>query len=94
MLQPQSRECYQRLLDQGWTDSLRHLYPDDRLYTFWDYFRQHWQKNSGLRIDHLLLNAALSPYLVEAGVDAWVRNEPHASDHAPTWIQLGSRKRR
>jgi exodeoxyribonuclease-3 len=94
LLQPESRECYQRLLDQGWTDSLRHLYPEDRLYTFWDYFRQHWQKNSGLRIDHLLLNPALSPYLHEAGVDAWVRNEPHASDHAPTWIRLGSRKRR
>ncbi|MBA4364353.1 MAG: exodeoxyribonuclease III, partial [Pseudomonas sp.] len=53
-----------------------------------------WQKNSGLRIDHLLLNPALSPYLHEAGVDAWVRNEPHASDHAPTWIRLSSRKQR
>src|SRR5476649_440479 len=94
LLQPESRACYQRLLEQGWTDSLRHLYPQDRLYTFWDYFRQHWQKNSGLRIDHLLLNPALSPYLQEAGVDAWVRNEPHASDHAPTWIRLGARKRR
>ena len=94
LLQPESRECYQRLLAQGWTDSLRHLYPQDRLYTFWDYFRQHWQKNSGLRIDHLLLNPVLSPYLQEGGVDAWVRNEPHASDHAPTWIRLSSRKRR
>jgi exodeoxyribonuclease-3 len=94
LLQPESRACYQRLLDQGWTDSLRYLYPEDRLYTFWDYFRQHWQKNSGLRIDHLLLNPVLSPYLQEAGVDAWVRNEPHASDHAPTWIRLGTRKRR
>lgn len=94
LLQPESRACYQRLLDQGWTDSLRHLYPEERIYTFWDYFRQHWQKNSGLRIDHLLLNPTLSPYLQEAGVDAWVRNEPHASDHAPTWIRLGSRKRR
>jgi exodeoxyribonuclease-3 len=94
LLQPESRECYQRLLDQGWTDSLRHLYPDERVYTFWDYFRQHWQKNSGLRIDHLLLNPAASPYLSEAGVDAWVRNQPHPSDHAPTWIRLASRKRR
>jgi exodeoxyribonuclease-3 len=94
LLQPESRECYQRLLDQGWTDSLRHLYPEERIYTFWDYFRQHWQTNSGLRIDHLLLNPALSPYLHDAGVDAWVRNEPHASDHAPTWIRIGSRKKR
>ncbi|MBT1263663.1 exodeoxyribonuclease III [Pseudomonas sp. VS40] len=94
LLQPQSREAYQRLLDQGWTDSVRHLYPEARVYTFWDYFRQHWQTNSGLRIDHLLLNPALAPYLKDAGVDAWVRNEPHASDHAPTWIQLGTRKKR
>ncbi|WP_136476070.1 exodeoxyribonuclease III [Pseudomonas sp. DG56-2] len=92
LLQPQSRECYQRLLQQGWTDALRHLYPNDRIYTFWDYFRQHWQKNAGLRIDHLLLNPTLKPCLKNAGVDAWVRNEAHASDHAPTWIELDTRK--
>lgn len=94
LLQPESRERYQQLLEQGWTDSIRHLYPDEQVYTFWDYFRQHWQKNPGLRIDHLLLNPALAPYLQEAGVHAWVRNEPHASDHAPTWIQLAGRKQR
>lgn len=88
LLQPESRECYQRLLAQGWTDAIRHLYPDERVYTFWDYFRQHWQKNSGLRIDHLLLNPSLARRLKNAGVDAWVRNEAHASDHAPTWIEL------
>lgn len=89
LLQPESRECFQRLLAQGWTDSIRHLYPLDRVYTFWDYFRQHWQKNSGLRIDHLLLNPVLTPRLVGAGVDTWVRGEEHASDHAPVWIELG-----
>ena len=94
LLQPESREAYARLLEQGWTDALRALYPEERIYTFWDYFRQHWQKNSGLRIDHLLLNPALAPYLTDAGVDAWVRNEAHASDHAPTWIQIGTRKRK
>src|ERR1700726_5084523 len=65
LLQPESRERYQRLLAQGWTDSLRARYPEERIYTFWDYFRQHWQKNSGLRIDHLLLSADLAPRLCE-----------------------------
>ncbi len=88
LLQPESRACYRRLLDQGWTDSLRHLYPDQRLYTFWDYFREHWPKNSGLRIDHLLLSPSLAPHLKNGGVDAWVRNEPKASDHAPAWVEL------
>jgi exodeoxyribonuclease III len=89
LLQPESRECYARLLAQGWTDSLRALHPDERIYTFWDYFRQHWEHDSGLRIDHLLLNAELAPRLKSAGVDRWVRGLPGASDHAPTWITLG-----
>ena len=88
LLQPQSRACYARLLGQGWTDALRARHPEERIYTFWDYFRQHWQHNSGLRIDHLLLNARLGKRLVDAGVDRWVRDLPKASDHAPTWVTL------
>jgi exodeoxyribonuclease-3 len=88
LLQPESRERYQQLLDQGWTDSLRKLHPEEAIFTFWDYFRQHWQKNSGLRIDHLLLNRKLAPALRAAGVDTWVRGREKASDHAPTWIEL------
>ena len=88
LLQPESRDAYARLLAQGWTDSLRHLHPDEPMFTFWDYFRQHWQTNSGLRIDHLLLNRSLAPALREAGVDTWVRGQPHASDHAPAWVRL------
>jgi len=88
LLQPESRECFERLLAQGWTDALRAKYPDERIYTFWDYFRQHWQKNSGLRIDHLLLSPDLAPRLQDAGVDRWVRGQEHASDHAPTWVLL------
>ncbi len=88
LLQPESRECWQRLLAQGWTDSLRHLHPDEAVFTFWDYFRKHWERNAGLRIDHLLLNQPLAGCLAEAGVDAWVRGQPHASDHAPTWVRL------
>ena len=88
----QSREAYQRLLAQGWTDSLRALHPDEPIYTFWDYFRNHWQRNAGLRIDHLLLNPTLAPRLVEAGVDTWVRGQPHASDHAPAWMVIDQDK--
>jgi len=94
LLQPESRECFQRLLAQGWTDALRARFPDQRVYTFWDYFRQHWQKDAGLRIDHLLLNPPLKSRLVNAGVDRWVRDEPNASDHAPTWVCLESTIRR
>ena len=88
LLQPATREAYQRLLGQGWTDALRALHPDESIYTFWDYFRNHWQRNAGLRIDHLLLNEALAARLTDANVDRWVRNQPRASDHAPTWVEL------
>jgi exodeoxyribonuclease-3 len=88
LLQPESRECYRRLLAQGWTDAIRAQFPEKQIYTFWDYFRRHWATNSGLRIDHLLLNPALAPRLVEAGVDTWVRGQPGASDHAPAWVRL------
>jgi exodeoxyribonuclease III len=88
LLQPESRQCYARLLGQGWEDCLRKLHPDERIYTFWDYFRQHWQHNSGLRIDHLLASASIAPRLTGAGVDSWVRGLAHASDHAPAWITL------
>ena len=91
LLQPETRECYERLLSQGWTDALRALHPDERIYTFWDYFRDHWPRNAGLRIDHLLLSADLAPRLRAAGVDTWVRDLPKASDHAPTWVELDMR---
>jgi exodeoxyribonuclease-3 len=88
LLQPESRACYQRLLRQGWIDSIRHLHPDEAIFTFWDYFRKHWDRNAGLRIDHLLLNAKLAPCLQDAEVDRWVRGQEHASDHAPAWVKL------
>ncbi|UYK77329.1 exodeoxyribonuclease III [Xanthomonas sacchari] len=90
LLQPESRQAYAELLAQGWTDSLRQVHGERRVYTFWDYFRQHWQRDAGLRIDHLLLNTPLAARLRDAGVDRWVRDLPHASDHAPTWVALGA----
>ena len=86
LLQPQPRALYQRLIKQGWADALRVRYPQERIYTFWDYFRQHWERDAGLRIDHLLFNKKIR--MVDAGVDRWVRGQPHASDHAPAWAAL------
>jgi exodeoxyribonuclease-3 len=88
LVQPQSRAVLRKLLDQGWTDAIRVLHPKATIYTFWDYMRKRWDRNAGLRIDHLLLNAALSRRLVDAGVDKAVRGWPNASDHAPTWIEV------
>ena len=88
LLQPESRAAFQRLLNQGWTDAIRTLHPSDPMYTFWDYKRDRWQRNAGLRLDHLLLSPALASRLVEAGVDRDVRGELGASDHAPAWVVL------
>jgi exodeoxyribonuclease-3 len=90
LLQPATRERWRALLAQGWTDALRAKFPHERIYTFWDYFRQHWPRDAGLRIDHLLLNQTLAPRLKNAGVDKWVRGQPHASDHAPAWVELAA----
>jgi len=87
---PEAREAYRRLLGQGWTDALRHLHPDERLFTFWDYFRNAFPRDAGLRIDHLLLNRAAAGRLDRAGVDRSVRALPKTSDHAPTWVELHS----
>jgi exodeoxyribonuclease-3 len=88
LLQPQTREAYQRLLAQGWVDSLRKCHPEERIYTFWDFFRNHWQRNAGLRIDHVLLNETLAPRLIGCNVHSWVRGQEKASDHAPVCVEI------
>ena len=88
LLQPESREAWFRLLEQGWMDALRTIAGDEKVFTFWDYFRRHWERDAGLRIDHLLLSPTLARMLADAGVDRWVRGRPGASDHAPTWVML------
>ena len=89
LMQPEVRESYFDLLGQGWTDALRHTVGEDEvIYTFWDYFRQHAERDRGLRIDHLLLNPVLAKGLKDAGVDRWVRLQDKASDHAPTWVTV------
>ncbi|MES2289850.1 MAG: exodeoxyribonuclease III [Pseudomonadota bacterium] len=92
---PEVREAYTRLVGQGWTDALRTLHPDETIYTFWDYFRNAYARNAGLRIDHLLLSPALAGRLTEAQVERHVRGWEKTSDHAPVWIALeGEPKRR
>ena len=88
LVQPQSRAAFRRLLDQGWTDAIRSKHPTETIYTYWDYMRKRWERNAGLRIDHLLLNAELTARLVDANVDKAVRGNAGASDHAPTWIHV------
>ncbi|HBK45065.1 MAG TPA: exodeoxyribonuclease III [Xanthomonadaceae bacterium] len=90
LIQPQSRQAYARLLGQGWTDALREVFGEERIYTFWDYFRQHAERDRGLRIDHLLLNPVLAKGLEGAGVDRWVRLREKASDHAPAWVTVSA----
>ena len=88
LLQPESRAAYQRLLKQGWADSLRILHPGEKIYTFWDYKRNRWPRDAGLRLDHILLSPSLAPRLSDAGEDRAVRGWEGASDHAPAWAIL------
>ena len=88
LVQPESRAAFRRLIDQGWTDAIRSLHPSETIYTFWDYKRNRWERDAGLRLDHLLVSPDLSGRLVAAGVDKSVRGQDGASDHAPAWIEL------
>jgi exodeoxyribonuclease-3 len=88
LVQPESRAAFARLLAQGWTDALRARHPTGPVYTFWDYKRDRWHRDAGLRIDHILISAALQDRLVDAGVDREVRGREDASDHAPVWAVL------
>jgi exodeoxyribonuclease-3 len=85
---PEVRAAWFRLLDQGWIDALRTMHPDETIYTFWDYFRNAYARNAGLRIDHILLSPALAPRLLRVEVDRDVRGWEKSSDHAPTWVEL------
>jgi exodeoxyribonuclease-3 len=88
LVQPQSRAAFDKLVAQGWTDALRARHPGERIYTFWDYMRNRWARNAGLRIDHLLLSPAVAERLTGADVDRWARGLANASDHAPAWVTL------
>jgi exodeoxyribonuclease III len=88
LFRPEVRAAFKAIVDQGWTDAIRKIYPDDTIYTFWDYFRNAYTRNAGLRIDHFLLSPAIAPALIAAGVNKEVRGWEKTSDHAPVWIEL------
>jgi exodeoxyribonuclease-3 len=88
LFRPETRAAFKKLIEQGWTDAIRKLYPDEVIYTFWDYFRDAYGRNAGLRIDHFLLSPQLTPRLTAGGVDRNVRGWEKSSDHGPVWIEL------
>ncbi|ULJ72192.1 exodeoxyribonuclease III [Rhizobium gallicum] len=88
LLQPETRAAYRQLLDQGWLDAIRKVHAEGAIYTFWDYRRNRWQRDAGLRLDHVLLSTKLKRRLSDAGIDRYVRGLDGASDHAPAWITL------
>lgn len=88
LFRPEVRAAFHNLVAQGWTDAIRKLYPDEKMYTFWDYFRNAYGRDAGLRIDHFLLSSHLDKRLINAGVDRHVRGWEKSSDHGPVWIEL------
>jgi len=91
LFRPEVRAAYEKLVGQGWTDAVRKLHPGERIYTFWDYFRNAYARDAGLRIDHFLLSSAVAKRLVAADVDREVRGWEKTSDHAPVWIELSDK---
>ncbi|KFC64654.1 Exodeoxyribonuclease III [Bosea sp. LC85] len=94
LFRPEIRSDFHALVGQGWTDAVRKMHPDQPIYTFWDYFRNAWGRNAGLRIDHMLLSPELAGRLRAAGVDRDVRGWDKASDHAPVWVELREKRSR
>jgi exodeoxyribonuclease-3 len=88
LFRPEVRRAFDWLEEQGWTDAIRALHPNERIYTFWDYFRDAWSRDAGLRLDHFLVSPRVRQQLSRAGVDRYVRGWEKASDHAPAWIEL------
>jgi len=88
LFRPEVRKAFRDIVDQGWTDAIRTLYPHEKIYTFWDYFRNAYQRDAGLRIDHFLLSPQLAEKLKSGGVDRHVRGWEKTSDHAPVWITI------
>ena len=85
---PEPKAAYARLLEQGWTDSIRKLYPNEKIFSYWDYFRNAFNRDAGIRMDHILLNPVIAAGLKAGGVDRHVRGWEKTSDHAPVWVTV------
>ena len=85
---PESKAAYASLLKQGWTDAIRRLYPTEKIFTYWDYFRNAFARDAGIRMDHILLSPDLKKRLKKGAVDKHVRGWEKTSDHAPVWIEI------
>ena len=85
---PEARAAFRRFAALGLTDAVRAVDGGGGIYTFWDYQAGAWQKNNGIRIDHLMLSPEAADRLVSAGVDRHVRAWEKPSDHVPVWIEL------
>lgn len=90
LFQPESRAAYQRYLSYGLTDGIRACLPEDGTFTFWDYQAGAWQKDNGIRIDHLLMSPEAADLLQGAGIDRETRGWEKPSDHVPAWVRLGT----
>lgn len=88
LFRPETRAAFKKIIDQGWVDAIRKLYPNEVIYTFYDYFRNAYARNAGLRIDHFLLSPQIDKRLLAAGVDHNVRGWEKTSDHCPVWIEI------
>lgn len=88
LFRPEVRKAFAAIVSLGWTDAIRKLYPEEKIYTFWDYFRNAYERDAGLRIDHLLLSPQIASTLRSGGVDRHVRGWEKTSDHAPVWIEI------
>lgn len=91
LFRPEVREIFHSIVDQGWTDAIRKLHPTEKIYTFYDYFRNAFERDAGLRIDHFLLSPEIVPKLKSAGLDREVRGWEKTSDHVPVWIEIADK---
>ena len=87
---PQSRAAFFRLAHKGYSDAIRAIHPIGAQYSYWDYQAGAWQRDNGIRIDHLMLSPEAADKLINAGVDKTPRGLERPSDHTPVWIELAA----